>query len=107
MSSTLVSYSFLIDYQSPASGRVSTTMDLWSADQTKVAFFGLTAHWIQVDAKSKNWNLKSHVIVFREISGAHSGDNIGRYFVGLCERVGIISAPTKVCLQTLSFSIIN
>ena len=72
-------------------------MDLWSADQMKTAFFGLTAHWIQVDIKSpKTWNLKSRVIAFRGISGAHSGDNIGRYFVGLCERVGIISASTKV-----------
>ncbi|KIK77282.1 hypothetical protein PAXRUDRAFT_167374 [Paxillus rubicundulus Ve08.2h10] len=33
-----------IDIQSPATGCVSTMMDLWSVDQTKAAFFGLTAH---------------------------------------------------------------
>ncbi|KIK76896.1 hypothetical protein PAXRUDRAFT_118093, partial [Paxillus rubicundulus Ve08.2h10] len=33
-----------IDIQSPAAGCVSTTMDLWSVNQTKAAFFGLTAH---------------------------------------------------------------
>lgn len=96
--------SLIIDYQSPTSGKISTTMDLWSADQTKASFFGLTAHWIQVD-QSKKWNIKSHVIAFQAISGAHTGDNIGRYFMGLCDRVGVISwAQSKVRTESnLSF----
>jgi hypothetical protein len=32
----------------------------------------------------------STVIAFRAISGTHDGANLGRYFVGLCERAGII-----------------
>ncbi|KIM63723.1 hypothetical protein SCLCIDRAFT_99252, partial [Scleroderma citrinum Foug A] len=30
--------------QLPTSGKISTTMDLWSADQTKASFFRLTTH---------------------------------------------------------------
>ncbi|KIM57557.1 hypothetical protein SCLCIDRAFT_71914, partial [Scleroderma citrinum Foug A] len=32
------------DLKSDSVGRVSTTMDLWSVDQTKAAFLGITAH---------------------------------------------------------------
>jgi len=47
----------------------------------------MTAHWIEVD-KGK-WSLRSEVVGFQGISGEHSGWNLGRYFIGLCDRVGI------------------
>ena len=48
----------------------------------------MTAHWIQVlDGK---WKLKAGVIGFKALSGAHSGENLGRYAVGLLDRVGIM-----------------
>ena len=47
----------------------------------------MTAHWIEV--KEGKWKLRSEVVGFRSISGDHSGWNLGRYFVGLCDRVGI------------------
>lgn len=80
------------------SGLVSTTTDLWSVDQTKASFMGITAHWIESDpTKAGRWTLCSEVIAFRGISGPHSGINLGRYFVGLCERAGIITSKgTKV-----------
>lgn len=86
-------------FQSSSSGRISTTIDLWSVDQTKASFLGLTAHWIQVTNNTK-WRLRSQVIAFRGLSGSHTGDNIARYFVGLCERVGIItpSSSKLLCL---------
>ena len=31
-----------------APGRVSTTADGWMADNRKVSFLGMTAHWIEV-----------------------------------------------------------
>ncbi|KAG9311867.1 hypothetical protein JVU11DRAFT_8120 [Chiua virens] len=34
--------------------------------------------------------LKSQVIAFQGISGQHTGDNLGKYFVGLCEQAGIV-----------------
>jgi hypothetical protein len=49
----------------------------------------MTAHWIEV--KDEIWKLRSEVVGFQPISGEHSGENLGRYFVGLCDRVGIMS----------------
>jgi hypothetical protein len=34
--------------------------------------------------------MRSEVVGFRSISGDHSGENLGRYFVGVCDRVGIM-----------------
>lgn len=70
-------------------------MDLWTADQTKASFLGITAHWINADTVSSKWTLRTSVIAFRGILGSHSGDNIGRYFVGLCERSGLISVRSS------------
>lgn len=77
-------------------GKVSMTADGWSADNTKAAFLGMTAHWICV--KGDKWKLRSEVVAFQGISGTHSGINLGRYFMGLCDRVGICSQNmSKVC----------
>lgn len=72
-----------------ALGKISTTSDGWTADNTKGSFLGMTAHWIEV--KDEKWKLRSEVVGFQPISGEHSGGNLGRYFVGLCDRVGIMS----------------
>jgi hypothetical protein len=78
-----------------APGKISTTADGWTADNTKGSFLGMTAHWI--DVKEDKWKLRSEVIGFQGISGDHSGLNLGRYFIGLCDRVGICSQNgTKV-----------
>lgn len=69
-----------------APGKISTTSDGWTADNTKGSFLGMTAHWIEV--KDGKWTLRSEVIGFQPISGEHSGRNLGRYFVSLCDRVG-------------------
>jgi hypothetical protein len=91
--------------QATTTGRISTTTDLWSVDQTKAAFLGLTAHWIE--ARETSWTLFSQVIGFRGISGAHSGHNLARYLVGLCERAGIITAhSSKVCISSIYWSIV-
>ena len=63
-------------------------MDGWSADNTKMGFLGMTAHWIQV--QQGKWKLKARVIEFKALSGAHSGENLGRYAVGLLDHVGIM-----------------
>ena len=76
-------------FSQEAPGKISITCDGWTADNTKGSFLGMTAHWIEV--KDGKWKLRSEVIAFQPVSGEHSGDNLGRYFVGLCERVGIMS----------------
>jgi hypothetical protein len=71
-----------------APGKVSVTADAWTADTTKMGFLGMTAHWIEV--KGKEWKMRSEVIGFKSLSGAHTGENLGRYAVGLLDRVGIM-----------------
>lgn len=57
----------------------------------------MTAHWIEV--KNKTWTLRSEVVGFQPVSGDHTGWNLGRYFIGLCNRVGIFNKDrSKVCL---------
>jgi hypothetical protein len=67
---------------------MSITADGWSAETTKMGFLGMTAHWIEV--KGNEWKMRSAVIGFKAISGAHNGENLGRYVVGLLDRVGIM-----------------
>jgi len=63
----------------------------------------MTAHWIEV--KDGKWKMRAAVIGFKGLSGAHDGDNLGRYSVGLLDRVGITSKTgSKVRLLLLLFS---
>ena len=48
-------------------------------NMTKAAFLGVTVHWIEI--KAGKWKMRAEVISFRSISGDHSGQNLGRYFV--------------------------
>jgi len=79
-----------------ALGSVSVTADSWTVDTTKAGFLGITAHWIEV--KAGKWTLRMEVIGFQSISGDHSGQNLGRYIVGVFDRVGIMGKNhSKVC----------
>ena len=62
-------------------------LDGWMSDTMKGTFMGVTAHWI--DMKGGKWILCSEVVAFQTLSGDHGGENLGRYMVGLCDRVGI------------------
>jgi hypothetical protein len=56
-----------------------------------MGFMGMTAHWIV-------WKLRAEVIGFKGVSGTHSGENLGRYAVGLLDRVGVMDkSQSKVC----------
>jgi len=55
----------------------------------------MTAHWIEV--KGGKWKMRAAVIGFKALSGDHGGENLGRYSVGLLDRVGIVDKKgTKV-----------
>jgi len=58
----------------------------------------MTAHWVEV--KKGKWQLRSEVVGFMGISGNHSGSNLGRYVVGLCDRVGITSPDQSKVLYS-------
>jgi hypothetical protein len=83
-----------------APGKISSTADGWSADTTKASFLGMTAHWVEV--KDGKWNLRSEVVGFQPVSGDHSGWNLGRYFVGLCDRVGIFGKDESKVSSVIS-----
>ena len=79
-----------------APGKVSITSDGWSADTTKAGFLGMMAHWIEV--KEQKWKMRAEVVGFKALSGAHSGENLGRYAVGLLDCVGIMDKKrSKAC----------
>jgi len=63
----------------------------------KNGILGMTAHWIEV--KEGKWKLRAEVIGFKGISGAHSGENLGRYDVGLLDHVVIMEKKhLKACI---------
>ena len=68
---------------------VSITEDAWSADMTKASFEGMSVHWIEV--KDRKWKMRATVIGFKELSGTHSRENLGRYTVRLLDCVRIMS----------------
>ena len=58
----------------------------------------MTASWIEV--KDNKWKLRSEVVRFQPVLGDHSGWNLRRYLVGLCDHVGIFNKDgSKVCYQ--------
>ncbi|KAG6904864.1 hypothetical protein DXG01_006651, partial [Tephrocybe rancida] len=82
-------------------GKVSCMADGWMADTTKLGYLGMTAHWINVE-ESGRWRLRAEVVGFCLIHGTHARSNLGHYFVGLCDRVGIMSRThSKHALQKL------
>ena len=86
-----------------ALGSISITADSWTVDTTKASFLGVTAHWIGIEAGK--WKVRAEVIGFQSISGDHSGENLGRYVVGVFDQVGIIGKNhSKVHERTLSTS---
>ena len=88
--------------QKVTTGWVSTTTDLWFIDQMKASFMGLTAHWVE-STQSGEWKIHGEVIAFHAITGAHTGENLGRYFVRLCKQAGIITSKgSKVHKQVFS-----
>ena len=52
------------------------------------SFEGVTVHWIEV--KDGKWKMRAAVIGFKALSGAHSGENLRRYLVGLLDCMGIM-----------------
>ena len=63
----------------------------WAADGTQIGYLGATAHWIHVNTKTSEWTLQSETVGFRSIFGMHTGKNLGRYLVAICDRIGILS----------------
>ena len=80
--------------QSSTTGQVSITTNLWSIDQTKAGFMGITAHWIE-EVVSGEWRLGGEVIAFKRIAGQHTGYNFACYLTSLCKRAGILTKSSS------------
>jgi hypothetical protein len=56
----------------------------------------MTAHWIEV--RNGKWKMRAKVVGFRAVLGDHRGKNLGQYFLGLCDHIGICNkGRSKVC----------
>jgi hypothetical protein len=51
-------------------GRVSLTMDAWTATN-HIPYLGVTGHWID-----QSWQLRNKVLAFRRLRGSHTGENL-------------------------------
>lgn len=69
------------------------TSDGWMADNIKGGFLGMMAYWIEV--QDDKWKLHAEVVGFKLISGEHSGENLGRYFISLCNCMGILNKESS------------
>ncbi|KAF9060115.1 hypothetical protein BDP27DRAFT_1370813 [Rhodocollybia butyracea] len=68
-------------------GLVATCGDMWSSPSNKMPFFGAMSSYILIIPRKKKrplWKLKSTILGFRSVEGAHDGDNLGRYYLGMC-----------------------
>ena len=88
-----------------ALGKISTTANGWSANNTKASFLGITAHWIEV--KNGKWKMCAEVVGFQAISGDHGGENLGWYLMGLCDWIGICNKNGLKVRSGVAFSNIN
>ena len=62
----------------------------------------MTVHWIEVT--DEKWKLRTEVVGFQLISGERSGENLRKYFVGLCDCVGIMGEKhSKVHRKAVCF----
>lgn len=80
-------------------GLVATCGDMWSSPNNKMPYFGAMAAYIVIELRKKKrplWKLKTTILGFRAVEGAHDGSNLGHYYFGLCRRVGIINVEKKV-----------
>jgi hypothetical protein len=70
-----------------------------------MGFLGVTAHWIE--GKEGKWKMRASVVGFRALSGAHDGKNLGRYLVGVLDRVGILSKTASKVRNILLHRLTN
>ena len=78
-------------------GKVS----IMEADNMKTGFEGMTVHWIEV--KDGKWKMRAAVIGFKALSGAHTGENLECYAMGLLDHIGIMSKTGSKVLISLIF----
>ena len=72
---------------------MSLTFDVWTS-KIMTSYLGVMAHWITQD-----WHLCSELLLFAELEGSHSGENVGEELYAILGKFGI---SDKVCKSILS-----
>ena len=72
--------------------KISLTLDCWTSPNG-LAFLGVTGHYI--DAQ---WTPRELVLDFLPLHGAHTGENLRKALVGVCDRAGIL--PKLLCVTS-------
>lgn len=73
------------DLLQQCSGRISFAVDAWTSANF-IPFLGITVHWIDED-----WKSRCLLIGLEPLSGPHSGENLCKVFVNVCNEFGILS----------------
>lgn len=87
-------------------GRVAVCGDMWSSPNNKMPYMGTNGAYIVVKKRKKGrpqWILKTTILGFRGVDGAHNGQNLGRYLFGIFRRAGIIDIENKVSKVHVTF----
>lgn len=90
-------------------GSIATCGDMWSSPNNKQPYFGAMASYILIEMRKKKrpvWKLKTTIMGFRSVEGAHDGDNLGRYYFSMCRQIGIIDVEKKVSKVCFRVSLI-
>jgi hypothetical protein len=74
------------------------TCDAWQASNTD-GYFAVTGHWIE-EATPTQWELKSALLGFMQLSNAHNGERLGQALYKVIKRVNIVH---KVCIIPLFY----
>ena len=86
-----------------APGNICVLWDMWTVPHTSDPIMGMLIQWIEVQ-EDGTWRFRDEVGAFRKIFGKHNGANLGRYFVGLLDRVGVTSRKHNK-VRPFSFSL--
>lgn len=89
--------SYSLGYKA-APGRISFTTDLWT-DPNKHAFMAVTAHWLDRQAGSGSWYVRSELIGFHRVPYQHTGQHLALAFLQVLERVGIVEKVKSTTVQ--------
>ena len=69
-------------------GKISITSDIWTSRSQK-SYMAVTAHYLLSGKSQKSMVLKTALIAFYRLNGAHTGANLATTMIHLLDRVGI------------------
>ncbi|KAL1738946.1 ribonuclease H-like domain-containing protein, partial [Schizophyllum fasciatum] len=81
-------------------GRVAFTMDVWSRVNLE-SYLAVTAHYIHTTPAGQDV-LKARLVAFHHLEGSHTGENMGRAFISIVEKLGCMAKISSITLDNAS-----